>query len=1268
MVGRDPSCELVIEADTIALHHASLMLEGNKIEVEDLTGQNETLLNGYHISGRVEVECPATLQMGPAVLVVKVVETAEAAGGLENSQKEGGRLQMGATIAARKATDGTTVYKETATLAGAQKEDTALDANALLGMGPRSATVQVQYTLGREIARGGMGRIYTGEDPHLKRVVAVKVSSLSAGGDPRFAREAEVLGNLPHPNIVPIHAMGEDEDGFPFYSMKLVKGQTLKTVIQHLREGDPETKKTYPRARLLTVFRKICDAMAFAHSKGILHRDLKPENVMVGEFGEVLVMDWGLAKKMGEKDPLESAGVAVATPPNGATDDFGMTMDGEVLGTPQYMSPEQAEGRLTEIDGRADIYSLGAILYSILTLRPPVEADTLDELLSKVKSGQITSMITKRSWVESGKDSGGKTQEMGAEVPEALRAVTRKAMSLEKEKRYQTVEEFAADIDSYLTGHATQAEDAGALRQLVLLLRRHKVVTALLALILIGAAAFTVKLISSERVASENARVAEENATRAAEERENARHKAAEANLALVEAAERDLDGQEMQRRLAEVPKDLRDQKWEYLNAKLESAEVSAEAKDNVPWTAMVPHPQKPGVLVTLQANGWVRTLDLKKQGGGIEDLCRLDAKDLNDVLALSRDGSKAAVLRHQRDKGIVKTSSIDIVQLVGGKKIAELKLPAVNAMQLTFSAEGSSLLCVYRTVSNEWHLEMRDFQNAVQWERTHESGVWVEISDDGKTVRMYSERSGTERNGILVLDAKTGESQRTLGRPGVSGPWSRSGGAQLSSLFVMNGDGTSVVYFSPSGRFLRRYETSTGRLLFDNRVQGVNAIAALPDSDIIATLAQRSDRCVVLQYWHRDTGLLVKSKPLLGNMKGGWRLVAHPKTGDVAVVNGYKLRAWNFQPSKPVTTFISAPRNFDFLGEPWRLARVSGSGDDASVEVYDTRIPDYLKKPLAVFKSPELSAGRLVASKDGAVVAVKSNSTGKVRIYRRKGVTYEETFKGQLPFVSTHWALNADGSKLWTGFGVYETSSGKEVCKMDRRGLDVPANLSGTSDWVDGKTVVEIALLKADWEGAPEDAVERAMVLWDAETGVRILQVDAPDANGLCISPDGKQICEAGNDMRLRLRNGKTLEIEREFRAHDGAISDVEWHPKLPLLVSSSEDLTVRVWNLKDGHLVEELHGIASQAELRPERVAWSPDGRILAVSAGGNNSVGFYEMTFAKPKPQAAPAALKKPLPPPTPPKSAVKAAPPPAPTAPSLPKESLETTPKGGTSKTQ
>jgi serine/threonine protein kinase len=207
-----------------------------------------------------------------------------------------------------------------------------------------------------------------------------------------------------------------------------------------IRDGDPAAVKDYTRATLLTIFRKVCDAMMFAHSKGILHRDLKPENIMVGEYGEVLVMDWGLAKVLGEQENNSAANSRVND-----TGDYGMTMEGEVMGTPQYMSPEQAMGMVAELDQRSDIYSLGGILYAILTLRPPIDGTTLDEVLTKVKNGSISSMVTKRGG--KGALEIGTPTAMGAEVPEALQAVTLKAMATDRSKRYASVEAFACDIE-----------------------------------------------------------------------------------------------------------------------------------------------------------------------------------------------------------------------------------------------------------------------------------------------------------------------------------------------------------------------------------------------------------------------------------------------------------------------------------------------------------------------------------------------------------------------------------------------------------------------------------------------------------------------------------------------------------------------------------------------------------------------------------------------------------------------------------------------------
>ena len=353
-----------------------------------------------------------------------------------------------------------------------------------------------RYVVGEEVAKGGMGAVLQAREVTTRRTVAMKVmlgaTEESAPDQLRFIEEAQITAQLEHPNIVPVHELGADGKGRVFYTMKLVQGITLKKVFELLAQGVPQTVAKYPLSALLTIFQKVCDAVAFAHSKGVIHRDLKPANIMIGHFGEVLVMDWGLAKAWRKPETALANGVAATVQEvESARADRGenfATREGSLMGTPPYMSPEQARGEVNALNGRSDIFSLGIIFYQLLTLRLPFSGKNARDIMQHIGAG---APVVPPLAMNKGAAPATLPHCPGHLVPQSLSAVALKALAFERERRYQEVKEMQDDLLAFQTGFATTAEQASLARQLRLFLSRHrKVLVASAAVLLLCAAGF----------------------------------------------------------------------------------------------------------------------------------------------------------------------------------------------------------------------------------------------------------------------------------------------------------------------------------------------------------------------------------------------------------------------------------------------------------------------------------------------------------------------------------------------------------------------------------------------------------------------------------------------------------------------------------------------------------------------------------------------------------------------------------------------------------
>ena len=325
-----------------------------------------------------------------------------------------------------------------------------------------------RYRVLRPHARGGLGEISVAEDLELPREVALKEIQLHHADDPhsrgRFVLEAEITGGLEHPGIVPVYGLGTYADGRPFYAMRFIQGDNLKDAIQRFHAADTASRDPGSRGlelrQLLGRFVDVCQAVAYAHSRGVLHRDLKPGNIMLGKYGETLVVDWGLAKAVGRALTERGGDERTLKPSSGSQ--VAATQAGSALGTPAYMSPEQAAGRLEDLGPASDVYSLGATLYALLTGRAPFHKEKdVGETLRQVRAGKFP-----------------KPREVRKEIPPALEAICLKAMALHEKDRYATALLLATDVEHWLADEPVGVYREPWRKQAKRWLKRHPALSA----------------------------------------------------------------------------------------------------------------------------------------------------------------------------------------------------------------------------------------------------------------------------------------------------------------------------------------------------------------------------------------------------------------------------------------------------------------------------------------------------------------------------------------------------------------------------------------------------------------------------------------------------------------------------------------------------------------------------------------------------------------------------------------------------------------------
>lgn len=1087
------------------------------------------------------------------------------------------------------------------------------------------------YAVEREVAQGGIGRVLSARDSRLDRRVAVKVLLEESGSyEDRFVREALVTARLQHPSIVPVYEAGRWPTGEPFYSMKLVSGKPLLDVIEASRTLDE-------RLPLLTRVLAVADAMAYAHERRIIHRDLKPANILVGDHGETVLIDWGLAKDLNEANAPSAAEIGAdinaPVPENNA-----LTMIGSVMGTPSYMPPEQAAGDV--VDERADVYALGSILYHVLSGKQPYAGYSGMQTIMRVLEEPPQAL-----------------EALQVGIPRDLLTIIDKAMHRDASKRYPTAKEFAEDLRRFLAGQLVGAHHYSRKERALRFVRRHR--TAL------GVAAIAMIVMVLSGVVS---------VRRIVEERDRAE---AERNRAEA-ARKKSID--------AEADATVRADELTLVEAR---AAVERDPNAALAWLKVLsPSFHKWNAARFIAADAWSRgtSTTLRNHQEVInalafspDDKFLLTASDDRTATVIDLDSGQSRVLEGHLDEVWSVGIASDGKRAVTGSKDRSIRLWDLTTGKTIKTLEGHTAGMVYTTFSRD--------------------DKFLFTQSDDCTLRVWNIDSGTSRiiaSGTNVaLKSTIAPDERHFVTAGMDGSvWHVDlDGAEPQRLTDINVNsitaqvgGKYPMIFSPDGRHIfvggldgqvRDWDLHEKKLtLWEGQTSPIVRLAMSPDGGkFIAASFDGS-----LRLWDRKTG---KSQ-MLPTQDANVSVLAFSPDGQKFVSAGYDKSARvidlvtgqrrRFVGMQDVVTDVrftkdgqrlvvasaeGAVRIFRLQQESGRVlgkhaapvwgVDISSRGDMAASSGYDgfvhlwptdpnnhhsvtlsghiglvplvkfspngdliltsgidgtVRLWDRAGHQIRGVAVPGVNAAKIAFSPLGHSVAI-ANSMGLVQIWDVDTGTFKELGHHQDGVI--HLAFSPDGKRLGTASAdkvakVWDVASGAVT---DLRGHDFAVTWVSFSPYRNSIAT---------------GSMDHRLRFWDeGSTEPRTYDVSGFMIGGLSFLPDGTSLLGYNGGSQARLWDIASGKTERIFRGHRGSITSLALAQEGKVFATSSDDRTVRLYDIETGESrVMGVHEGVVRA------VGIDPHGQ-WAVSVGDDGYVRMWSDTLPR-EPEALRAWIDK------------------------------------------